>query len=286
MKALAPCLALALTLALARAETPLRVEGSNTFGEKLGPALVSAFEQRAPGVDVILKRPGTGPGLAALLAGRSDIAPASRPANGQELVAAKKAGVKLQPWAIGAYGVALVVNGSNPVHSLKPSQVRAIFTGKITNWKKVGGPDQPIRLLVLDSTTGARAGFQDLAMKGEPYAAGASAFPDYAGILGALQKDPWAIGYAGMGPTPSGTRALLVGGQPANAGAIYERVYPYANALYLYTLAGKETPTALKFIKFVLSREGQAIMQREGYAPRVAVAPDAAPPSVRGNSIP
>ena len=275
MKILPVLLAAALTTLHAAAQEPLRIEGSNTFGEKLGPLLVKGFKKSNPGIPVELKRPGSGPGLDALIAGRTDIAPTSRPANRVELLAAKKAGVKLRPQIIGSYGVAVIVNEANPVKNLKPSQVRNLFNGKTTNWSKVRGSDQPVNLYVLDKNTGARAGFQDLAMRGDNYAAGAKALPDYAAIIAAVAQDPNGIGYADMGPLPSGVRSLLINGEPANNVAIYEQVYPYANSLYLYTLERKASPAANKFIRYALSRNGQRIIQKAGFVPRLAAPPAA-----------
>lgn len=247
----------------------LRITGSNTFGEKLGPLLVSGFKRMNPGVAVDLQRPGSGPGLAALIAGQTDVAPTSRPANRAELQAAKKADVKLLPQTIGSYGVAVIVNEANPVKNLKPAQVRALFNGKASNWSKVRGADKPVNVFVLDGNTGARAGFQDLAMRGDAYASAAKELPDYASIVAAVSKDPHAIGYADMGPLPTGVRALLINGEPANSTAIYEQVYPYANTLYLYTLEGRASPAAKKFVRYVLSKDGQRVIQKAGYVPRL-----------------
>ena len=266
-------LAAALTLTNATAQGPLRIEGSNTFGEKLGPLLVTAFEGKNPGIRVALKRPGSGPGLLALITGGTDIAPTSRPANRAELQAAKKAGVRLVPQSIGSYGVAVVVNAKNPVTNLKPSQVRAIFSGKITHWNQLRGPDQPINLVVLGPKTGARAGFQNLALRGDDYAATATALPDYAAMVAAVAADPFAIGYADIRSLPAGTRSVLINGEPANAMAIYEQVYPYASPLYLYTLEHGTSAAAKKFVRFVQSREGQRIMAKAGFVPRLPAAP-------------
>ena len=281
MKILPVILAAALSATHAAAQDPLRIEGSNTFGEKLGPLLVKGFKRANPGIPVELKRPGSGPGLEALIAGQADIAPTSRPANRTELLAATKAGVKLRPQLIGSYGVAVIVNAANPVKNLKPAQVRALFTGKSTNWSKVRGSDKPVNLYILDIKTGARAGFQDLAMRGDAYATTAKALPDYASIVAAVAKDPNAIGYADMGPLPAGVRAVLINGEPPNSVAIYEQVYPYANSLYLYTLERKTTPAARKFVRYALSKDGQRIIAKAGFVPRLP-----APPSAGSNLAP
>jgi phosphate transport system substrate-binding protein len=274
MKILPILLAASLTVAV-QAQEPLRIEGSNTFGEKLGPLLVKDFKKSNPGIPVELKRPGSGPGLAALIAGRADIAPTSRPASRSELLAAKKAGVKLRTQMIGNYGVAIIVNEANPVKNLKPSQVRALFNGKTADWNKVRGTAAPVNVYTLDRNTGARAGFQTLAMRGDQYSPSAKALPDYAAIVAAVAKDPNGIGYADMGPLPTGVRALLINGEPPNSVSIYEQVYPYANSLYLYTVQGRETPAAKKFIRYALSRNGQRIIQKAGFVPRLAAPPGA-----------
>ena len=266
MKTLHVSLALLLSVLSTHADT-LRITGSNTFGEKLGPLLVSGFERKYPGTDVSLQRPGSGEGLAALIAGKTDIAPTSRPANAGELRAAKQAGVKLLPQNIGSYGVTVIVNAANPVKNLKPSQVRALFNGKTINWSKVRGPEKPVNIYILDNKTGARAGFQGLAMRGDAYAASATALPDYAAIEAAVAKDSQGIGYTDMGPLPTGVRALLINGEAPNSAAIYEQVYPYASSLYLYTLERNATPAAKKFVRYALSKEGRNIMTKAGFVP-------------------
>jgi len=280
MKSLHLSIALLVGVASAHADS-LRITGSNTFGEKLGPLLVSGFERKYPGTEVTLQRPGSAEGLTALIAGRADVAPASRPANAGEIRAAKNAGVRLLPQNIGSYGVTVIVNAANPVKNLKPAQVRALFNGKATNWSKVRGPEQQVNVYILDNKTGARAGFQDLAMRGDEYASSAKALPDYAGIKAAVAKDPKGIGYTDMGPLPTGARAILINGEAPNNVAIYEQVYPYANSLYLYTLERKATPAAKRFIRYVLSKDGQRIITKAGFVPRLT-----APPSVSSGLTP
>jgi phosphate transport system substrate-binding protein len=274
MKNLLLSLALLLGVASAHADN-LRITGSNTFGERLGPLLVSGFERKYPGTEVTLQRPGSAEGLTALIDGKADIAPASRPANAGEIRAAKNAGVRLLPQNIGSYGVTVIVNAANPVKNLKPAQVRALFNGKTTNWSKVRGPEQLVNVYILDNKTGARAGFQDLAMRGDEYAGSAKALPDYAGIEAAVAKDPKGIGYTDMGPLPAGVRALLINGEAPNNVAVYEQVYPYANSLYLYTLERKASPAAKTFIRYVLSKDGQRIIQKAGFVPRLSAPPSA-----------
>jgi phosphate transport system substrate-binding protein len=118
-------------------------------------------------------------------------------------------------------------------------------------------------------------------MRGDQYSSTAKALPDYAAIVAAVAKDPNGIGYADMGPLPSGVRYVLINGEPPNSVSIYEQVYPYANSLYLYTVQGRETPAAKKFIRYALSKNGQRIIQKAGFVPRLT-----APPSASDNLAP
>jgi phosphate transport system substrate-binding protein len=262
--------AVALAAHFAGAQT-LALEGSNTFGKELGPALAAAFEAKNPGVSVEIQTPGSGAGLDALIDGRTLIAPASRAANEDELRRAKAAGIKLRAHSIGSYGVAVIVNSANPLRSLRSREIRSIFSGGAKNWRALGGPDAPIRVVVHDDSTGSALGFRELAMRMDAYAKTALALPSDAAIAAAVAADPHAIGYCGMGPAVPGTRRVLVDGIPANREAILEGLYPYARTLFLYTNPKTETREAVDFIRFVQSREGQRVLAGAGFVPRVHV---------------
>lgn len=261
-------LSLGALLCSAPAQTPLRIEGSNTFGEKLGQRLVGAFSGRNPGIRVILATTGSGAGLTALIEGRTDLAPTSRPADADEIRLARASGIRLRGHSLGSYGIAVIVNDANPVRSLNVGQVRDIFTGKITNWRQVGGPDRRIRPFILDHSSGARRGFQELAMRYEPYAAGAREFPSKQALAAAVAGDTAAVGYTDMGPLPRGARSVLINGIPVNRASINQGLYPYARTLYLYGVRGRESAAARRFIRFVQSREGQRIVSDAGFVPR------------------
>lgn len=264
-------LALLAALPAAPAQSTITVEGSNTFGKELGPALIDAFEARNPVVSIEIKTPGSGAGLDALIDGRTLVAPTSRAANEDELRRARAAGIKLRPHSIGSYGVAVVVNDQNPVRSLRASEVRGIFTGEIKNWKSLGGPDAPIRLVIHDDSTGSALGFRELAMRERPYAKSATALPTDDAILDAIAADPRSIGYSGIGLKKSGTRPVLIDGIPANRDAILEGLYPYARTLFLYTNPRTETREVKNFIRFIQSRDGQRLLANLGFVPRIHI---------------
>lgn len=264
-------LALLAAFPAARAQSTITLEGSNTFGKDLGPALAAAFESKNPGVSVQIKTPGSGAGLDALIDGRTLVAPTSRAANEDELRRARAAGIKLRANSIGSYGVAVLVNDQNPVRSLRPSEVRGIFTGEIKNWKSLGGPDAPIQLIIHDDSTGSALGFRELAMRDRPYAKSATALPTDEAILEAIAADPHAIGYSGIGLQKKGVRPVLINGIPANRDAILEGLYPYARTLFLYTNPKTETREVKNLIRFIQSRDGQRLLAPLGFVPRIHI---------------
>ena len=122
----------------APAADKLVIKGSNTFGEELAPRLIEEFRKSHPDTSVELESKGTASGFVALLEGQCDIASASRPANEDEVRRARSRGIRMNPYTIGYYGVAVVVNEKNPIERLSDAQVRCAFTGIINRWKALG----------------------------------------------------------------------------------------------------------------------------------------------------
>jgi phosphate transport system substrate-binding protein len=245
------------------------IKGSNTFGEELGPRLIEEYRRTRPKLTVTLESTNSGSGVTALLAGECDIAPTSRPLTSEEEGQARAKGIELKEYAIGYYGVAVIVNASNPVDRLTPEQVKAVFTGVVRNWREVGGPDLPIRLAVRDPVSGTSLGFRELAMETRPYAAEAESFTTYAQLAAAVAREPGGIGYAGMQQVPdTGVRALRIGDTEPSTLSVNEGWYPYARRLRLYTNQAAETPAARDFAHFVQQKPGQRVLTEMGYVGR------------------
>jgi phosphate transport system substrate-binding protein len=245
------------------------IRGSNTIGEELAPRLIEEFKKDHPAVTFDLEAKATGYGLAALRAGQCDVAAASRAPIREELDLTSAAGVELNEHLLGAYSVAVVLNANNPVANLTKEQVRGIFTGKIQNWKDVGGPDAAIHLYIRDPISGTHLGFKEIAMNNDPYAPNPNLLTNYTGIVEAVAGDTGGIGYAGieMAATPR-TKAASIEGVEAAASSVNSGKYPYARVLRLYTSKGRESRPAMEFIRFVLSPRGQEIVARSGFTPK------------------
>jgi phosphate transport system substrate-binding protein len=250
--------------------TKLVIKGSNTFGEELAPRLIEGFRQKYPNVSVELESRGTATGFAALLNGEADIAAASRPPSDDEMRLAKSLGFELDRHVTGFYGVAVIVNPENRVHGLSSRQLRDVFNGTIKNWKELGGADMPIQLCIRDAAAGTHLGFREIALQGDEYGAGATAFKDDQTLLESVRKEPNAIGYVSMSAAEQpGVTAVTINGVTPTALAVNEGQYPLARTLTLCTIKGREPPAATAFIRFVQSSAGQKILSEAGFVRRV-----------------
>lgn len=245
------------------------IKGSNTFGEELAPRLVEVFRERNPDIAFELESKGSASGVLGLLDGTCDIGATSRALNEDEQRMARSRRITLKSATIGYYGVAVIVNKANPLAGLSDQQVRDLFTGAIANWREVGGADAPVHVYIRDPVSGTYLGFQELAMENKPYVLSARTFKTYSAIAGAVEKDPHGIGYAGMTLTGhANVKALRINGVPASVVSVADNLYPYARALRLYTVKGRESPETLAFLKFVRSTQGQSILDELGFVRR------------------
>lgn len=251
------------------AKGQITIKGSNTFGEELAPRLIAAYNGQRPNVTVTLESKGSGSGVAALLAGECDIAATSRPLTDDEVAQARARGVELVEHVIGYYGVAVIVNSSNPTERLAADQVKDIFTGAVRNWSALGGPDMPIKVFIRDPISGTNFGFRELAMANARYTSEAQALTSYTELAEAVAREPGAVGYASMNmATRSGIKAVSIGMHAPNALTVNEGWYPYARMLRLYTDKANESPLAEDFVRFVQRKPGQTILEESGFVRR------------------
>lgn len=245
------------------------IRGSNTIGEELAPRLITEFRKEHSGITFNVETKATGYGMAALRVGQCDIAAASRSAIPADLDLAKEANMEMGDYVIGAYSVGVVVNPSNPVNDLTNDQVHDIFTGKIQNWKDVGGPDAGITIYIRDPISGTYLGFKEIAMSNEDYAPHCKLLTNYTAIVAAVAADPNGIGYSGLAMAQSGGGKLLsIGGVAASTETVHAGKYPYARLLRFYTNKDHESPPTKDFIQFVLAPQGQAILTQMGFTPK------------------
>jgi len=251
-------------------------KGSDTL-VNLALAWAEAYMQLHPEVHISVTGGGSGTGIAAMINGTVDIANASRKMKPEEVAAAEANGIFPVEFVVARDAIAIVVNPSNPVDRLTLQQISDIYTGKISNWRQVGGANRPIVLLSRESNSGTyvyflenviRLGRKDSDLLFSP---DTLLMPSSEGISAEVRQNPNAIGYDGLGYVTPDQKVLAVA-RDANRPFVLPSVatvndgsYPVARPLYMYT-AGEPTPVMKAYLDWVLS-EGQGVVAELGFVP-------------------
>lgn len=253
------------------ASEKITVKGSDTM-VILGQRWAERYMANNPGVIVQVTGGGSGTGVSALINGTTDICNSSRPMkNSEREKLREKFGSRGVEIKCALDGLALYVHESNPVSQLSLAQIKDIYTGKITNWKDVGGPDQRIIVYSRENNSGTYVYFKDEILLGEDFARGVQHMPGTAAVVNAVAKDKWGIGYGGSA-YGVGIKELSVkrnDASPAFAPTmehIRSGKYPISRYLYMYTKS-RPTGSLKNYIDWILGDEGQKIVTEVGYFP-------------------
>src|SRR5574341_699340 len=242
----------------------ITVKGSDTM-VILGQRWAEEFMKANPDMIVQVTGGGSGTGIAALINGTTDIAQASRPMKQTEKEKLRdrfnSLGVEIP---VAKDGLSVYLNEANPVEELTLAQIKDIYTGKITNWKEVGGPDARIILYGRENSSGTYVFFKDNVLKGEDYAPATQTLPGTAAVVNAVSKDKNGVGYGGAAYA-KGIKFCKVsektGGEAfgPDLETVESGKYPLARDLYWY-FRTKPAGEVKKLLDWVLSPEGQKIV--------------------------
>ncbi|MES2241000.1 MAG: phosphate ABC transporter substrate-binding protein [Bacteroidota bacterium] len=248
----------------------ITVKGSDTM-VILSQKWAEVYMKKNPGTSIQVTGGGSGVGLAALINGSTDIANSSRPIKSTEVEKLKARyntlGLEI-PCA--KDGLSVYLNKANGVSELTVKQIGLIFSGKITNWKEVGGVDAGIRLYGRESSSGTFGFFKDNVVKTD-FSPSCQTLPGTAAIVNAVKKDKYAIGYGGAAYA-EGVKDCKVKkddkspGILPTAATIKNHTYPITRYLYMY-LKSRPTGETKAFIDWILSSEGQKLIEEVGYFP-------------------
>lgn len=257
---------LALTLATpALAANSITVKGSTTVLPIMQRA-VEAFIAET-GTPVAVSGGGSSNGIKALLDGSTDVAMASRKMKGKEIKLANSKNINPVEHVIALDAVIPIVHPSNPVNNLTSDQLKAIYEGKITNWKEVGGTDGKIIVISRDTSSGTYETWHKIIMKKARVFPGALLQASSGAVLQAVAKNKNAIAYDGIGYINNTVKSLSVDGVMGSAKTAKDKTYPVARTLQIYTTS---TPSAdaSKLVEFILSPKGQDIVEQAGFIRR------------------
>jgi phosphate transport system substrate-binding protein len=263
LTAFAAMLALGVCSPAFSANSTLTIKGSTTV-LPIAQAAAEEFMAKNPAVNISVQGGGSGVGIASLLDKTAAIADSSRTIKNEEVQKAKAAGVNPFETVIAMDGIAVVVHPSNPVSKLTREQIKAVYTGKISNWAELGGRNMKIVAVSRDTSSGTFESFEELALNKEKVRPDTLTTASNQGVAQTVAQTPGAIGYVGLGYLTKREKALDVDGVKCTKPNVLSKKYPLSRALYMYT-NGAPAGDAKKFISFVLSREGQKIVAEEGF---------------------
>ena len=250
--------------AAAPAETTTDLSGSismvgSTSMEKLANALSEAFMEEHPDVTVTAEFVGSGAGIEAVTNGTTDIGNSSRSLKDEE----KAAGVVDNVVAID--GIAVCVDPANEVADLTKEQLTNIYNGTVTNWKEVGGADEPIIVIGREAGSGTRGAFEELVdlVDGCKYA---NELDSTGAVIAKVASTPGAIGYASLDALDDSVKALSLEGVEATAENIKAGNYFLSRPFVMATKGeiSEQNDLVQAWFDFVLGDEGQQVASEVG----------------------
>ena len=249
----------------------IQVKGSDTI-LNLTQGVVESYTKANPDAKISVTGGGSGTGIAALINKTIDIAMASREMKEKELEDAKKGGITPKEVIIAYDAISIVVNKNNGVTNLTLEQLKDIYMGKITNWKEVGGADKQIVVISRDSSSGTHVYFKEHVLRGgnakgpEEFSKDVLFLPSNESIKQQIATVDGGIGYLGLGYLDETVKVLDINGITPNIEDVKNKTYPIARAVYWY-VAHDTDENVKKLVDYMLSAEGQKIVQSEGFVP-------------------
>ena len=258
-----------LSFGFVQSKIAIKVKGSDTV-LPLSQKEAEEFMKSNKSASISVVGGGSGVGITALIDGSTDIAMSSRKMKMDEKLKLSDAGKSAKESIIAYDALAIIVNPSNPVSQLKREQLEGIFTGKITNWKEVGGEDMKITVYSRESSSGTFDFIKEHVMKNKNYASTALMMPATGAIVQSVSQTKGAIGYVGFAYIEKEIKALAVsndGGKtfvkPSIATA-KDKTYPITRPLFYYYLT-KDEGKIKPLLDYILSDAGQKTVAEVGY---------------------
>ena len=246
----------------------LTIAGSTTV-LPINEECARLLREENPDLRISVSGGGSGHGVKAVGEGAIDIGAASRDVKSKEM----EMYPDLKPVVVGKDSVAIVLHPSNPVSDLTMEQGAKIFCGEITNWKDVGGTDGEIHVITREGGSGTRDCFEKSVMKpfDREITGKALVKPSNGDIRAAVSRDEGCISYVSLGFVDTSLKAVKIDGVEASVENVLSGDYPISRSLYVIT-KGEPSELEKAFIDFVLSEEGQRVVEDMGYIRVPAVA--------------
>lgn len=271
-------------------EEPLSSESKNYINNtgsdtivNLALAWAEQYQEVSPETNIAVSGGGSGTGIASLINQTTDIANASRQIKPVELENALSNGIEPNEFVVARDAIAIIVNPDNPIDELSLQQLSDIYSGKINNWKEIGGDDRPIVRLSRETNSGTHIHFLEqvlrLGSKEDKtlFSTDTLLLPSSEIIGAEIRSNPNAIGYDGLGYVTDDMKVIAVSAsQEEGSGFIFpsaetvnDGTYPIARDLYMYT-SGLPNGSIKEYLEWIHSPEAQLIVTQLGFVPIVA----------------
>jgi phosphate transport system substrate-binding protein len=262
----------ALALAASAQAGNITVKGSDTL-VVLAQKWAEAYMTKNADTKIQVTGGGSGTGFAALQNKTTDLANASRKIKAKEIETCIKAfGRRPTEYKVCLDGLSVYVSADNPIKELTVAQIGDIFTGKIKNWKAVGGPDAPITIYSRENSSGTYEFFKENVLQGKDFAASAQTMPGTAAVLQAVAKDKNGIGYGGAA-YGAGAKHLAVKKDDTSPAVepseetVVKGTYPIWRYLFVYVNPALDKGDIAKYLAWIRGEEGQKVVKDVGYFP-------------------
>ena len=266
-------IALATGIAASAWAGNITVKGSDTL-VVLAQKWAEVYGSQHTNTHISVSGGGTGTGFAALQNQTTDLCDASRKAKSAEIANCMKVfgGKRPTEYKVALDGLSIYVNAENPVKELTVAQVGDMFSGKIKNWKEVGGADMPVTLYSRENSSGTYDFFKEHVLEGKDFAANAQSMPGTAAILQAIGKDKTGIGYGGAG-YGAGAKHLAMKKDESSPAiepseeTVVNGTYPIWRYLYVYVNPALDKGEIAAYLNWIRSDDGQKVVKDVGYFP-------------------
>jgi phosphate transport system substrate-binding protein len=264
-------LAIALCIGAGQCAWAQKIKGSDTM-LPLSQKAAEAFAVTKPATQVMVTGGGSGVGISALLEGTADLAQSSRKIKFDERQKLQETGRQVSEVTAAYDALAVVIHPSNKANRLTREQLEGIFTGKIKNWKDVGGDDLKIIPYSRETSSGTYEFFKENVLKNKNYLNGIMSMPATGAIIQSVSQTKGAIGYVGLAYVSKGVQAVSVSYDQGktytapSAAAAKDKTYPIVRPLLYYYVSANQAKVK-PFLDFVLSKEGQKIVADIGFVP-------------------
>jgi len=246
-----------ITGACQRSGAGITVAGSTSV-EPFAELLAEEYMSRNPASHIYVQGGGSTAGVEAAMTHAANIGMSSRSLLPRER--------NLFTVTVARDAIAIIVNPMNPIDDLSMDQVRSVFSGKVKNWRELGGLPRPIVLVNREEGSGTRESFQKFVMDKEEISLDSLVQNTNGAIRQVVSNDPNAIGYLSLGLVNDQVKALKISGVEPDLTNIESGRYVLVRP-FLFILDGEPTEEVKAFLEFVLSPTAQELLAKEGLVP-------------------